>query len=191
MARGLQLSQQCDDPIRQGLLFSLLGTDSKHLVFDNTEEYDQGSVLKILKWFSNKVNELHRILRESASQGEGYEFTDVQLLVTLLRALGLRTRLVMVLNPMPFKESKTSGKKKFIDKGEKGQSTRMSDNEEGGESLELKSELSNSCNPANDDGVETTGKGRKRLRRSEGKGTSSPTSSSSSNPPQRKARRQS
>ena len=100
----------------------------------------------------------------------------------------------MVLNPIPFKESKTSGKKKFIDKGEKGQSSGMSDNdktEESGESLELKSEPSNSCNPANDDGVETTGKGRKRLRRSEGKGTCSPPSSSSSNPPQRKARRQS
>ena len=194
MARGLELSRQCDDPIRQGLLFSLLGADdSKHLLFNSTEEYNQASVLKILKWFCSKIGELHQILRESSSQGEDYKFTDVQLLVTLLRALGLRTRLVMVLNPIPYKEIKASDKRNFKDISEEAQSTLMSDNgkdEKGGESSELMSELSYSCGPANDNGIETAGKRRKRRRRTGESGTPSPPSLLSSHSVQRKTRRQ-
>ena len=124
MARGLYLSRQCDDPIKQGLLLSLLGSEAKELIRSNAEEHNQTSILRIIKWMTNKITILHQTLRESVSRDGEYRFFDEQLLVTLLRALGLRVRLVMVLNPTSFKESKasTSGKRKSVDTSEKGQS---------------------------------------------------------------------
>ena len=187
MARGLYLSRQCDDVIKQSLLFSLIGADSKYLVHDDVEKYDQASVLKILKWVASKTSELHQTLRKSTPEDEDYQFSDVQILVTLLRALGLRTRLVMVLNPVSFKENKSSVKRKSVDMGEKTQS--KSDggkNEDNGETSKLKTES------AEDVSSETIRKARRKRRRSalEKDVSSPPSPSSSSSQPQRKSRRQ-
>ena len=89
------------------------GTERKELVYSDAGAYNENTILKILKWLSNKTATLHQTIRESVPQdNDGGTFSDAQLLVTLLRALGLRVRLVMVLNPIPFKESKASGKGK-------------------------------------------------------------------------------
>ena len=86
------------------------GTEHKELVYGDARAYNENVILKILKWLSNKTATLHQTIRESVPQDKDCgAFSDAQLLVTLLRALGLRVRLVMVLNPIPFKESKASG----------------------------------------------------------------------------------
>ena len=84
-------------------------------MYSDAGAYNENTILKILKWLSNKTATLHQTIRESVPQDkDGGTFSDAQLLVTLLRALGLRVRLVMVLNPIPFKESKASGKGKSV-----------------------------------------------------------------------------
>ena len=89
-------------------------------MYSDAERYDENAILRILKWLSNKTTTLHQTLQESILQDKDCSpFSDAQLLVMLLRALGLRVRLVMVLNPIPFKESKASSKTKSAEGSEK------------------------------------------------------------------------
>ena len=113
----------------------ILGTEHKELVYSDAEVYDTNAILKILKWLSNKTATLHQTLQESLLQDKDCSTSsDAQLLVMLLRALGLRVRLVMVLNPISFKESKASGKRKSVEGSEK---TTAVPEDESGEQLEL------------------------------------------------------
>ena len=118
----------------------ILGTQHKELVHANAETYNENAILKILKWLSNKTATLHQTLTESLLQGEDCSLlSDAQLLVTLLRALGLRVRLVMVLNPIPFKESKSSNKRKSAESNE--QTAVSHEGKESEEQMELTVEL--------------------------------------------------
>ena len=110
------------------------GTERKELVYSDAGAYNENTILKILKWLSNKTATLHQTIRESVPQDKDCgAFSDAQLLVTLLRALGLRVRLVMVLNPIPFKESKASGKGKSMKDSEEKTVTEK----ESGEKMDL------------------------------------------------------
>lgn len=115
-----------------------IGNDRKELVYSNAEAYNENIILKILKWLSNKTpTALHQTLKESMLQdADCSAFSDAQLLVTLLRALGLRVRLVMVLNPIPFKETKASGKGKPVKGGEKTVAIHYEE-KDSGEGMEL------------------------------------------------------
>ena len=114
----------------------ILGTEHKELVYSDAEVYDTNAILKILKWLSNKTATLHQTLQESLLQDKDCSTSsDAQLLVMLLRALGLRVRLVMVLNPISFKESKASSKRKSVEGSEK--TTAVPEDKESGEQMEL------------------------------------------------------
>ena len=126
------------------LLSLVLGMECKELVYTDAEMYTQNAVFKILKWLSNKMTTLHQTLKESMLQDEdGSHLSDAQLLVTLLRALGLRVRLVMVLNPISFKESKSSTKRKSVESSEKAVS--ISEENESRERMDLTIESDASC----------------------------------------------
>ena len=192
VARGLYLSRQCDDIIRQGLLLSLLGADSKQLVFTDVDEYSHETISKILKWVSSRTTTLHQALRETVSQcEEDYRFINEQLLVTLLRALGLRVRLVIVLNPVSFKESRSTSKRKSVDVGDDTSPKKSADGEgeEKRENLRLKSECKSVSSPTSD-ASEVSGKKEKRSRRTSNEGSSS-SSSSACSQTQKKARKRS
>lgn len=95
------LSQQCEDPALQSFLLSVLGaSDQRHLVGHAPSGYSNVTLLKLLKWFLDNRGSLHRAARESGA-GSGGGVSEPQLMVALLRCLGLRTRLVMVLHPLP------------------------------------------------------------------------------------------
>ena len=109
LAHGLRLSSQCDNQLLQSVLLSLLPRE--HLQ-NNTELYNQDSLLKTLKWFAVKISQLTKHVETTLPESEFQSLTGVQLLVTLLRAIGLRTRLVLVLNPISFKPASVkSGRK--------------------------------------------------------------------------------
>lgn len=109
LAHGLTLSSQCDDQLLQSVLLSLLPRE--HLQ-NNTELYNQDSLLKTLKWFVAKISQLTKHVKTALPESEFQSLTEVQLLVALLRAIGLRTRLVLVLNPVSFKPASVkSGRK--------------------------------------------------------------------------------
>ena len=103
-------------------------------MFSDAEMYNENSILKILKWLSKTMATLHRVLKEYALQDQNC-LSDAQLLVTLLRALGLRVRLVMVLSPISFKETKSSGKRKSVENNEK--KVAMSGDKDGEEKIDL------------------------------------------------------
>ena len=110
LAHGLRLSSQCDNHLLQSVLLSLLPRE--HLHSNTAELYNQDSLLKTLKWFVAKMSQLSKHVETTSPESEFQSLTGVQLLVVLLRAIGLRTRLVLVLNPISFKlASVKSGRK--------------------------------------------------------------------------------
>jgi len=108
LAHGLRLSDQCDNQLLQSVLLSLLPIDLLH---SNTEHYNQDSLLKILKWSSAKMSQLSKHVETTSPDSEFQSLTVVQLLVALLRAIGLRTRLILVLNPISFKPASVKSNK--------------------------------------------------------------------------------
>lgn len=108
LAHGLRLSDQCDNQLLQSVLFSLLPVELLH---SNTEHYNQDSLLKILKWSSAKMSQLSKHVETMSPDSEFQSLTVVQLLVALLRAIGLRTRLILVLNPISFKPASVKSNK--------------------------------------------------------------------------------
>lgn len=107
LAHGLRLSDQCDNQLLQSVLLSLLPVELLH---SNTEHYNQDSLLKILKWSSAKMSQLSKHV-ETSPDSEFQSLTVVQLQVALLRAIGLRTRLILVLNPISFKPASVKSNK--------------------------------------------------------------------------------
>ena len=108
LAHGLRLSDQCDNQLLQSVLLSLLPVELLH---SNTEHYNQDSLLKILKWSSAKMSQLSKHVETTSPDSEFQSLTVVQLLVALLRAIGLRTRLILVLNPISFKPASVKSNK--------------------------------------------------------------------------------
>ena len=105
LARGMLLSQQCNDPTLLCILLSLTGTSGRGLAPDSAlSSRSNIALLKLLKWFQGNVELLTGAVEE-ACQGEGLVggMSRPQLMVSLLRCLGLRARLVMVLHPLPLR----------------------------------------------------------------------------------------
>jgi hypothetical protein len=150
-------------------------------VYSDAEAYNENIILKILKWLSNKTATLHQTVRESVPQDKGCgSFSDTQLLVTLLRALGLRVRLVMVLNPIPYKESKASGKGKSMKGSEEKVSSQDKELSEEGMELTVESDKSQSKSGSGGGKIDnggtsknTTGTTGKKVRQSTDEGSSS------------------
>ena len=108
LAHSLRLSDQCDNQLLQSVLLSLLPVELLH---SNTEHYNQDSLLKILKWSSAKMSQLSKHVETTSPDSEVQSLTVVQLQVALLRAIGLRTRLILVLNPISFKPASVKSNK--------------------------------------------------------------------------------
>lgn len=104
LALGLRKSQLCNDPNLQGLLLSLL-SDTKELLCGSSTLNTSDSVLKLLRWFMRERNLVEIMIQQSITEGGVFSMT--QSFVALLRAMGLRTRLVMVLDPRPYKTTPT------------------------------------------------------------------------------------
>ena len=118
VSHGLKLSNQCDDHLLQSILLSLLPRE--HL-YSKTDHYNQESLLKLLKWFLARAVQLSKDVGSSHPDSEFQSLTAVQLLVALMRVLSLRARLVLVLDPIPFKKAPVhSGRKSSQDSSASG-----------------------------------------------------------------------
>lgn len=109
VSHGLMLSDQCDDQLLQAILLSLLPREH---IYGNPELYKQESLLKLLKWFLARAFQLSKHIESSHPDSQFQSLTAVQLLVALMRAVSLRTRLVLVLEPLPFKKPPAHGGRK-------------------------------------------------------------------------------
>lgn len=111
LVQGLEISRCCDDAHLQARLFSLVPGE---LLSAPAEK-----LFKILKWFVARKDHLlaavtdgeenslnHRNISDQRKALEKCQLNTTEMLVALLRALNLRTRLVLALNPIPFKPSK-------------------------------------------------------------------------------------
>ena len=103
LSHGIKLNRQCNQQLVQAQLLSLLSTE---LIID---DYDKHDVTKVLNWFTSK----HDVVLEFSV---GLDISSVQLCTSLFRSLGISTRLVLSLNPLPFKEKPASAKKASISK---------------------------------------------------------------------------
>ncbi len=104
LGHGVKLSNECDDPLLQSVLLSLLPTK---LIVQHDKSYDHKLLLNLLRWFKSESPWIAGRVEESCSPGH---LISVQLLVAVLRSLGLRTRLVLVLNPASFKPERSGAK---------------------------------------------------------------------------------
>ena len=119
LVHGMRLSHRCNDTLLHALLLSLLPREL-HTVAGGIGSTAHVDVLtKLLKWFAARKDHILTAVRDceatdsepalpEKSQSEAAErngVSVVQVLVTLLRAIGLRARLVLVLNPLSFKLS--------------------------------------------------------------------------------------
>ena len=111
LAQGLQLNQTSCDPLLQARLFSLVPREL-HL---NTS----GNLHKLLKWFVVRKDDISKALKDGGGEREdggeegereGDCLGSVQMLVAVLRALHLRARLVLALNPISFRPSRQKSK---------------------------------------------------------------------------------
>lgn len=101
LARGMLLSQQCNHPTPQGVLLSLAAVGARDLVLTRPSGYSNTTLLKLVKWFSKESDGLRAAVRRECGGREVDKMSEVQLMVCLLRSLGLRSRFVMVLHPLP------------------------------------------------------------------------------------------
>ena len=90
LAHGQKLNKQCNQTLVQAQLLSLL----PHEIL--TDMHDKANIKQILDWFV--LN--HSTLLEFSV---GLEMSSVQLAVALYRSVGIATRLVLSLAPLPFK----------------------------------------------------------------------------------------
>ena len=107
LAQGLQLNQSSCDPLLQARLFSLV---PRELLLNTS-----GNLHKLLKWFVVRKDDISRALKDGGGEREdggekgereGVSLSSVQMLVAVLRALHLRARLVLALNPISFRPSR-------------------------------------------------------------------------------------
>ncbi len=103
------LSQQCDDPTLQAVLLSMLAVagNARELLQDTPTSLGHSNVtlLKLFRWFAKESSHLETAVRRAGCGfGEGGRvLSEVQLLVALLRGIGHRCRLILVLHPLPLK----------------------------------------------------------------------------------------
>ena len=100
VAHALLASGRCDQPLPQALLLSLA---PRALLPPDSSEPEMAEVSALLRWFVSSLGELSAAVEDGCPS-----LSSVQLLVCLLRAAGLRMRLVLVLDPMPFRVVTTS-----------------------------------------------------------------------------------
>lgn len=105
LAHGIRLSKSCDDPVVKSVLLSLL---RRELVRQESEAYGHELLLELLKWFKAESSGLVKRV-EGICPSDRLGLTSVQLLVALLRSLGLRTRLVLVLSPASHRPNRKGG----------------------------------------------------------------------------------
>ena len=108
LVQGLEISRRCNDTLLQARLFSLV---PRELLCTPADK-----LFKILKWFVARKDHLLATVTDSEESSRNQESVSDQrktsqlnateMLVALLRALNLRTRLVLALNPISFKPSK-------------------------------------------------------------------------------------
>ena len=111
LVQGLEISRRCNDTLLQARLFSLV---PRELLCTPAEK-----LFKILKWFVARKDHLLAAVADSEESSlnqesvsdqrktsEKCQLNATEMLVALLRALNLRTRFVLALNPISFKPSK-------------------------------------------------------------------------------------
>ena len=150
LARGMLLSQQCDDPTLQSVLLSMLAPSNKQLgVPEEAAKFSKVTLLKLLRWFCHESSRLQAAVLShvggalECENGVWSGAADSQMLVSLLRSLGLRSRLVMVLHPLPLK-TPASGKAEGKGESKKGKGR--------GKKVELKGSGSGSSEEDEDGG---------------------------------------
>ena len=111
LVQGIQLNSQCNDPLLQAKLFSLV---PRELLWISPDKLS-----RLLKWFVARKDHLLSAIydKESSSNQENSSGNDegseldwkvsvVEMLVAILRVFGLRARLVLALNPPSFRPSR-------------------------------------------------------------------------------------
>lgn len=97
IANALYLNRQCND--QEALLLSYLPS---HLT---AMQPDVGGIANFLKWFKqNEERLVHDMAANGSHEGDTPLLSTVQLLVALLRAVNIRARLVLSLEPVPHKK---------------------------------------------------------------------------------------
>ena len=87
------------DPLLQARLFSLVPREL-HLGA-------AGKLYKLLKWFVARKDSISTALKENGEkEQEKDSLSSVQLFVAVLKVLGLRTRLILAMNPISFRPSR-------------------------------------------------------------------------------------
>jgi xeroderma pigmentosum group C-complementing protein len=89
------LSDQCDDELNQAMLLSMVPS-----MFALSDSYNENVLLQFIKWFSMKLSTVKQCVPSS--------LTPVQMLVAMFRSMGLRARLVLVIEPMRLFDKKDS-----------------------------------------------------------------------------------
>lgn len=90
LAHGQRLNKQCNQTLVQAQLLSLLPCE---MIIDT---HDKGHIKQLLDWFILNHSKLLEF-------GVGLEMSSVQLAVALYRSVGITTKLVLNLTPLPFK----------------------------------------------------------------------------------------
>ena len=97
LTHGKRLNKQCNQTLVQAQILSLLPCEMV------TDIHDKANVKQLLDWFILNHNSLLEI-------GIGLDMSSVQLAVALYRSVGITTRLVLNLTPLPFKTLPSSKK---------------------------------------------------------------------------------
>ena len=98
LAHALRLNRQCNNDLVKGYILSLL---PNHL---SACPQDTASLSRLLGWFTDMADGLVKGQPSAAELGCP-QLSSVQLLVSLLRLLECRARLVLVLDPSPYKKT--------------------------------------------------------------------------------------
>ena len=99
LANATDLNHQCNDQEVQALLLSCLPS---HLT---TVQPDMSGIGNFLRWFKqNEEHLVHVIAASSSPENDTPALSSVLMLVALLRVVGMRTRLVLNLEPVPHKK---------------------------------------------------------------------------------------
>ena len=109
---GFMLNEQCNDQLLQSALLSLLPA---HLV---TTAGDKQGLLAVLQWFTSSFDSLLPHLHElQKCHDVAIPLNPVQLLVAVMRAIGLDVRLILNFDPVPFRKNALKKRKTGKTKG--------------------------------------------------------------------------
>ena len=99
LANAMYLNRQCNDELVQALLLSCLPGQL------TTVQAEVSGIDNFLKWFKQNEEFLVRTIAATSSPVSGAPpLSSVQVLVTLLRVVGVHARLVLNLEPVPHKK---------------------------------------------------------------------------------------